>query len=110
MLGHDCLWRRCTCRDCGNPMRNRAYARKLRRARRVAPPTEGGPMHVMKRVPPYCGCQERVKAFAAAEAAAGRALHIGSQVQCDCGKVYQCQDDQRDGLYWQHILSPRPLR
>jgi hypothetical protein len=34
MLGHDCTWRRCVCPACGDPMRNRAYARKLRRARK----------------------------------------------------------------------------
>ena len=64
-------------------------------------------MHVIKRVPSACNCYDRVQAFAAAEKEAGRLLAIGSQVQCDCGKVYQLQDHQRDGLYWQQILAPR---
>lgn len=34
MLGHDCTWRRCVGRCCGDPMRNRVYARKLLRARK----------------------------------------------------------------------------
>lgn len=35
MLGHDCTWRRCVCQGCGDPMRNRAYARLLRKALRL---------------------------------------------------------------------------
>jgi len=64
-------------------------------------------MQVIKRVPPTCNCYDRVCAFAAEETAAGRLLAVGSQVQCDCGRVYQFQDDQRDGLYWQRIVAPR---
>lgn len=64
-------------------------------------------MHVIKRVPPACNCYDRVQAFAADEASAGRLLSVGSQVQCDCGRVYQLHDDQRDGLHWRSILAPR---
>lgn len=32
--GHDCFWRRCVCRGCGDPSRNRDYMNKLRRAGR----------------------------------------------------------------------------
>jgi len=34
LLGHDCTWRRCACRDCGDPTRNRSTLRKLRKALR----------------------------------------------------------------------------
>lgn len=35
LLGHEVVWRRCVCFDCGDPMRDRAYARKLRKALRL---------------------------------------------------------------------------
>lgn len=51
-----------------------------------------------------CDCQSRLKAFAE-----GKGWWYGTQVRCDCGRLYQLAEDQREKRdYWAlAVADPR---
>lgn len=58
-------------------------------------------MKVLLHIPHInCNCSDRLFAFADDERRAGRPMDVGSVVECDCKRLYQLRDDQRDGLHW----------
>ncbi len=55
-------------------------------------------MKTIQHIAAPCGCQAKLRAFAEAQETP---FHLGSIVECDCGKLYKLVDDQRDGPCWQ---------
>lgn len=60
-------------------------------------------MKLVKLIEPPCPCHSRLFAYQKEAAAQGRRFALGTEVQCDCGRLYTLRNGQRDGDYWQQI-------
>jgi hypothetical protein len=62
-------------------------------------------MKTVTHVAAPCGCLAKLQAHAEAQTTP---FHVGSMVECDCGKLYKLMDDQRDGLIWVWVQTTPP--
>lgn len=53
-------------------------------------------MKLLKATAPRCDCMTKLHDY---EVELG-GLNVGSEVECDCTKIYVKQDSQFDGQYW----------
>ena len=62
-------------------------------------------MKIVKLAEPTCSCHSKLFAYQKEATAQGRRFAVGTEVQCDCGRMYELRSGQHDGDYWQQVVG-----